>query len=125
MAQFIVVEHHAKRAGLHYDLRFEKPNSNMWLSFASRHELTEAEKTKILLNQTEDHTKEDALFIGEIKSGYGAGILKEWDKGTCDILKYREGKYIQLKFKGRKLKGIYHLIKVAYKENSWLFFKAK
>jgi len=125
MPRFIVVEHKAKRAGLHYDLRFEKPNSSMWMSFASRKPLTEAETKKLMLNRTPDHTKEDALFIGEIKEGYGAGILKKWDDGNCEILKYRKDKYIQINFKGKKLKGIYHLIKTGYKENSWLFFKGK
>ena len=34
-SKFVIMEHHAKRAGLHYDLRFRMPNSDMWASFLS------------------------------------------------------------------------------------------
>ena len=35
---FVVMKHQAKRAGLHYDLRFKIPNSNLWASFAVKRE---------------------------------------------------------------------------------------
>lgn len=128
-SKFIIVEHQARRAGLHYDLRFRMPKSRLWASFAVRKGIPEEVGKKVLAVRTHDHTEKEALFTGEIKSGYGAGKLKKWDSGPCIITKYTSA-HIIVEFKGRKIKGIYHLINTGvmnkdYKSSQYLLFKGK
>lgn len=108
-SKFIVIEHSAKRAGKHYDIRFQIPKLNMWASFACRKEIPIKPGVKILAVRTHDHSQKEALFTGKIESGYGAGTLKKWDGGSCDIIKYSTS-HISIDFKGSKLKGIYHFV---------------
>lgn len=129
-SKFIVVKHDAKRARLHYDLRFIMPKSKIWASFAVRKGLPTQPGTKVLAVRTHDHTEEEALFIGTIKDGYGAGKLTKFDDGQCLIHKYTPS-HIILEFKGRKFKGIYHMIstgvmnKKDFKKRSYMLFKSK
>ena len=87
-SEFVVTEHHAKRAGLHWDMRFRIPKSKMWASFAVRKGVPLKPKTKVLAVRTRDHDRADALLTGELKDGYGAGKFIEWDRGKCIIHKY-------------------------------------
>jgi hypothetical protein len=128
-SEFVVTEHKAKRAGLHWDLRFQMPNSKMWASFAVRKGVPLKEGIKVLAVRTHDHKREEALLTGKIESGYGAGTFKEWDRGKCDIIKYSVS-HIAINFKGKKVKGIYHLINVGvsnkkYKALQYFLFKGK
>ena len=135
-SKFIVVEHHAKKARLHYDLRFEDPNKRgIWLSFAVRKGVPLQPGTRVLAVRTHDHTTKEALFLGKIESGYGAGILKKWDDGQCIIHKFKPGHKV-IEFKGRKVKGFYHLVSTGvikksnyknqdYKNQSYMLFKGK
>lgn len=121
MAQFIVVKHDAKRRGIHYDLRFEIPKSNLWASFAtpkSVDEIPEKEGKRINLIRTHDHKKDEALFTGKIEDGYGAGTLTKYDSGKCEVIKYTNA-HIVVDFKGNKIKGKYHFI------NTMVFSKDK
>ena len=108
-SRFIIVEHHAIKARLHYDLRFKMPGSSNWASFAVRKGVPTNPGQKVLAVRTHDHTTPEALFIGTIKTGYGAGQLKKWDDGSCIIHKYSPS-HIAIEFQGRKVKGLYHLI---------------
>jgi DNA ligase D-like protein (predicted 3'-phosphoesterase) len=130
-SKFIVVKHNAKKARLHYDLRFVMPNSKNWISFAVRKGVPEKPGTKVLAVRTHDHSEEEALFLGTIDDGeYGAGKLDKYDDGKCIITKYSP-KAMTVEFKGRKIKGIYHLINIAlvtkkqsdYKKQSYILFK--
>jgi DNA ligase D-like protein (predicted 3'-phosphoesterase) len=129
-SKFIVVKHDAKRARLHYDLRFIMPKSKIWASFAVRKGLPDKPGTKVLAVRTHDHTDEEALFIGTIKQGYGAGKLTKFDDGQCIIHKYTPS-HIILELKGKKFKGIYHMIstgvmnKKEFKKRSYMLFKSK
>jgi len=128
-SKFIVVEHRANKAGLHYDLRFKMPNSNLWASFAVRKGIPTSPGQKVLAVKTHDHTEKEALFIGTIKQGYGAGVLKKWDDGQCIIHKYGRG-HIVVEFKGRKIKGLYHMVTTGvidkdYKKQTYMLFKGK
>ena len=88
--KFVVMDHKALRAGSHQDLRIQKPNSNMWLSFAIRKGIPLKEGLKHLAVQTEDHTQKGALFTGLIEKGkYGGGSIEKFDSGTCTILKLK------------------------------------
>jgi DNA ligase D-like protein (predicted 3'-phosphoesterase) len=128
-SKFIITEHSAKKAGKHYDLRFKIPTSKNWASFACRKKIPLSPGTKILAVKTNDHSEKEALFIGTIETGYGAGVLKKWDDGSCIIEKYSIS-HIVINFKGSKIKGIYHLINTGvmnkdYKKRNFLLFKGK
>ena len=128
-SKFVIVKHDAKRAKLHYDLRFIMPKSKIWASFAVRKGVPTEPGTKVLAVRTHDHTEKEALFFGTIKQGYGAGRLTKFDDGQCIIHKYSPG-HIAIEFKGRKFKGLYHMIstgvmnKKDFKKKSYMLFKA-
>ena len=128
-SEFVVTEHHAKRAGLHWDLRFEIPKSKMWASFAVRKGVPLKPGTKVLAVRTHDHKRDEALLTGELKSGYGAGKFKEWDRGQCIIHRYTIA-HMSIEFKGKKVKGIYHLVNTGvvdrnFKGKQYFLFKGK
>jgi len=129
-SKFVIVKHDAKRAKLHYDLRFIMPKSKIWASFAVRKGVPTEPGTKVLAVRTHDHTEKEALFFGTIKQGYGAGRLTKWDDGQCIIHKYSPG-HIAIEFKGRKVKGLYHMVstgvmnKKDFKKKSYMLFKGK
>lgn len=129
-SKFVIVKHDAKRAKLHYDLRFVMPKSKIWASFAVRKGVPTQPGTKVLAVRTHDHTEKEALFFGTIKQGYGAGRLTKWDDGRCVIHKYTPG-HIAIEFKGRKVKGLYHMVstgvinKKEFKKKSYMLFKGK
>ena len=128
-SKFVIVKHDAKKARLHYDLRFIMPKSKIWASFAVRKGIPMQPGPKVLAVRTHDHTEKEALFFGTIKQGYGAGRLTKWDDGQCIIHKYSPG-HIIIEFKGRKVKGLYHMIstgvinKKDFKKKSYMLFKA-
>ena len=129
MAKFVVIEHKAIKAGLHYDLRFEIPKSNKWASFAVRKGVPLSPGKKVLAVKTKDHSRKEALFTGTIKAGeYGAGNLKKWDSGSCIILKYSSTS-MTIDFKGSKVKGIYHFVSTGvidkdFKKPTYMLFKS-
>jgi len=127
-SRFIVVKHDAKKARLHYDLRFVMPNSKIWASFAVRKGVPEKSGTKVLAVRTHDHSEKEALFLGTIDDGYGAGKLTKYDDGKCVITKYKSS-HMTVEFFGRKIKGVYHFIntgifnKKDYKKQQFMLFK--
>jgi bifunctional non-homologous end joining protein LigD len=129
-SRFIVVEHDAKKARLHWDLRFVMPSSKNWMSFAVRKGVPLEVGKKVLAVRTHDHSEEEALMLGTIESGYGAGELKKWDDGNCIIHKFSPS-HILIEFKGKKVKGFYHLINTGvvkgqrYKSQQYMLFKGK
>jgi len=130
MSKFIVVQHEAKRAGKHWDLRFQIPGDKNWASFALRKQPDSIKPgEKIGAVRTHLHSEKEALFLGTIESGYGAGVLKEYDSGSCNVMKYTS-KSIVVDFHGRKLKGVYNLLQVKnFDKNAdpkmFIFFKGK
>lgn len=130
-SKFIIVEHHATKARLHWDLRFRIPNSKNWISFAVRKGVPTQPGKRVLAVRTHDHSEQEALFLGKIPEGeYGAGVLKKWDDGDCIIHKFKPG-HITVEFKGRKIKGIYHLVNTGvtnrkkFKKQQYMLFKGK
>lgn len=126
---FVVMKHQAKKAGLHYDLRFKMPKSNLWASFAVRKGVPTNPGKKVLAVRTHDHDRKEALFTGEIKEGYGAGKLTKWDGGSCIIHKYSSS-HMLVEFKGSKVKGMYHLVSTGvidrdFKKQTYMLFKGK
>jgi len=115
---FVIQEHNASH--LHWDLRLEM--EGVLKSWALPKSPPEDTKTKRLAIQVEDHPLDYATFHGEIKEGYGKGIVKIYDKGTYELLK-KNSKEIEINIHGKKLKGRYVLIKTGYVKNGWLFMK--
>ena len=123
MPTFVIHEHHAKN--LHYDFRLEL--GGVLKSWAVPKLPPRFPGLKRLAIQVEDHPKSYATFQGEIKEGYGKGIVRIWDKGNYR-LEEKSPKKIMFTLQGKKLKGKYALVKVdfgAKPEKNWLLMKLK
>ncbi len=120
---YVIQEHNATHH--HFDLRLEM--GGVLKSWAIPKDPPTDSKTKRLAIQTEDHPIDYADFEGTIPEGlYGAGTVKIWDKGTFIPIKIEE-KEIIVDINGKKLKGLFVLLKTSFKgaKNTWLFFKKK
>ncbi|MCX8187725.1 MAG: 3'-phosphoesterase, partial [Nitrososphaeria archaeon] len=67
-----------------------------------------------------DHELDYADFEGEISEGYGAGLVKIWDKGEYKLIEYQEGRKIVFDALGSRLRGRYVFINIG---SGWLLFK--
>jgi len=135
---FVIQEHHASH--LHWDLRLEF--DGVLKSWAIPKQPPKKKHLKRLAIQVEDHPLSYAKFEGEIKEGYGKGIVKIWDKGNYKLIEkdvgtqgrtpknilkniFTKGK-IEIEIFGKQLRGKYVLVKTHYgskPEKSWLFFR--
>ncbi len=121
MPTFVIQEHKSKN--LHYDFRLELGGALK--SWAVPKIPLMAKGMKRLAIQVEDHAKSYANFQGEIKEGYGKGIVKIWDNGNFSLEK-RTPKEIIFNLQGKRLKGRYALIKTNFgsqPEKTWLLTK--
>ena len=116
MPVFVVQEHHARK--LHYDIRFEMNKKLKSWAVPKKPPLRKG--LKRLAIKVQDHALSYATFRGEIKEGYGKGTVKIWDKGTYAMKEKGSGKLV-FKLRGKKLKGVYCLIK--FGEKNWLLFR--
>lgn len=116
---FVVQEHWATHH--HFDFRLEM--DGVLKSWAVPKGIPEKIGIKHLAIEVEDHPLDYINFEGEILSGYGAGIVKIFDKGMYVLIEKDEGKII-FELKGEKLKGTYNLIKFK-SPDQWLLFKTK
>ena len=130
---FVVQRHKASR--LHYDFRLEM--DGVLKSWAVPKGPSMNPKDKRLAMMVEDHPYDYKDFEGIIPSGYGAGIVEIWDKGTYSTIEKNDTDTAEknlraalgagnLKFTlhGKKLKGEFALVKLKGKEeNTWLLIK--
>lgn len=128
-SRFVVMKHKANKAGLHYDLRFVIPKKKDWDSFAVRKGVPTETGKKVLAIRTTVHSEKEALLVGKIEKGYGAGTLTKWDGGSCEIIKYTD-KHMVIDFKGSKIKGVYHMVSTGvidkkFDKKSYMLFKSK
>lgn len=131
---FVIQEHHARQ--LHYDLRLEL--GGVLKSWAVPKEPSLDPAVKRLAIMVEDHPYDYKDFEGTIPEGYGAGTVKIWDRGTYSVdggdVKATEKAIkaglkkgsLHFALEGKRLHGIFHLVKLKNSEkNEWLLIKKK
>jgi bifunctional non-homologous end joining protein LigD len=126
---FCVQKHLASH--LHYDLRLE--HNGVLLSWAVPKGPSLDPSTKRLAMAVEDHPIEYGTFEGVIPSGYGAGIVMLWDKGTWtpevdDVDAALAKGDLKFTLNGYKLKGSWVLVRTKGAwagggDRSWLLIK--
>ncbi|MGH7498741.1 MAG: DNA ligase D [Gemmatimonadales bacterium] len=123
---FVVHKHAARR--LHYDLRLEM--DGVLRSWAVPKGPSYNTADKRLAVHVEDHPLEYGDFEGLIPEGnYGAGAVIVWDRGQwipvgdhADGL--AKGKLL-FELRGRKLHGMWTLVKIKKSERDWLLIKER
>jgi bifunctional non-homologous end joining protein LigD len=136
---FCVQKHLASH--LHYDFRIE--HDGVLLSWAVPKGPSLDPSTKRLAMHVEDHPIEYGEFEGVIPSGYGAGIVMLWDKGTWtpevdDVDAALKKGDLKFTLDGVKLKGSWVLVRTGGRgkgsggggwssggDRSWLLIKHK
>src|SRR5262245_3773142 len=129
-ALFFCVQKHLA-SHLHYDFRLEY--DGVLLSWAVPKGPPLDPKTKRLALHVEDHPIESRDFEGVIPSGYGAGIVMLWDRGTWtaevdDVDAALKKGDLKFTLDGYKLKGSWVLVRTkgGYGgDRSWLLIKHK
>src|SRR4051794_34639157 len=113
-SRFVVQEHHAR--SLHWDLRLE--HDGTLASWAVPKGIPADPKRNHLAVRTEDHPMENLEIHGEIPEGnYGAGTMRIWDRGTFEVLKWRD-KEVMVVFHGERVRGKYVLFRTDAK--NWM-----
>lgn len=125
--RFVVQEHHASR--LHYDFRLEA--AGVLKSWAIPKGPSLNPRHKRLAVMVEDHPVEYINFQGRIAEGhYGAGEVAVWDSGVYEpmdgahILAGLERGIVSFRLYGEKLRGGFHLVRIAHRFDQWLLIKA-
>jgi bifunctional non-homologous end joining protein LigD len=130
-ARFFCVQKHLA-SHLHYDFRLE--HDGVLLSWAVPKGPSLDPGTKRLAMHVEDHPIEYGEFEGVIPSGYGAGIVMLWDRGTWtpevdDVDAALKKGDLKFTLDGYKLKGSWVIVRTkgggwaGGGDRSWLLIK--
>ncbi|HWI74491.1 MAG TPA: DNA ligase D [Baekduia sp.] len=118
--RFVIQEHSATR--LHWDLRLE--HDGALASWAIPNGLPWAAKDNRVAVHTEDHPLEYLEFHGDIPKGsYGAGSMTIWDRGTYDVLKWEDGKKVEVELHGERVTGRYALFPIGPDPKDWMIHR--
>lgn len=127
---YVIQKHDATR--LHYDLRLEM--NGVLVSWAVTRGPSLVPGEKRLAVHVEDHPLEYGGFEGTIPKGeYGGGTVIVWDRGRWkpigDAERGMRKGHLEFELSGRKLKGRWHLIRMASKprekRENWLLIKGE
>src|SRR5438034_7881620 len=123
---FVVHMHAARR--LHWDLRLEM--DGVLTSWAVPKGPSPNRADKRLAVHVEDHPLEYGDFEGLIPEGnYGAGAVIVWDRGrwipTGDSGHGLANGKLLFELRGRKLHGMWTLVKLKKSERDWLLIKER
>jgi bifunctional non-homologous end joining protein LigD len=123
---FVVHKHAARR--LHFDLRLEM--EGVLQSWAVPKGPSYDMADKRLAVHVENHPIEYGDFEGLIPEGnYGAGAVIVWDRGqwipTGDPVEGLEHGKLLFELRGRKLHGMWTLVKIKKSERDWLLIKER
>ncbi len=119
--RFVIHEHHATR--LHWDLRLERDGA--LASWAVPKGLPQAPGENHLAVRVEDHPLEYLDFEAEIPKGqYGAGLVKIWDRGTYECLKW-EPRKVEVALHGERVNARYALFPIdkGAQPKNWLIHR--
>ena len=120
--RFVLQEHSATR--LHWDLRLE--HDGVLVSFAIPNGLPPEPGKNHLAVHTEDHPLDYLEFHGDIPKGqYGAGTMTIADRGTYEVLKWDDGKKIEVHLHGERADAKYALFPLDKSENGrdWMIHR--
>lgn len=84
--EFVVQDHHAHRAGRHFDLRLGDPKSGVAYSWAIPKARLPSPGEKLLAVKQPDHTLGYMDYQGTIESGYGAGDVLQHVRSKTEVL---------------------------------------
>lgn len=115
MWEYVLQEHNADKAGLHYDFRIG-PKDGVGFSWVLKNGLPKNDE-KVLAVRQPDHTIKYFEFEGKIKSGYGAGDVRIVDSGQVEVLNANNNKITFLIYRGSQPEK-YTLIRTGDKD--WL-----
>lgn len=115
---FVIHDHHAEKAGHHYDLRLVDPGTNIAHSWACRR-VPENPGDKVLAVRQPDHTREYTKFKGILASGYGKGTVDIYKSGVVEVLKSDSTHFRFNVYEGTKTIR-YSLINTG--GNNWLWY---
>jgi DNA ligase D-like protein (predicted 3'-phosphoesterase) len=125
---FVIQQHAA--TSLHYDFRLEV--DGVLKSWAVPKGLSTDPREKRLAVQVEDHPLSWGDFEGVIESGYGAGTVIVWDRGTYRNLsdvpmsEALERGHASFWLEGQKLRGGWTLQRIRRgKKPQWLIIKRR
>ena len=124
--RFVIHEHHAR--SLHFDLRLEINGTGK--SWAVPKGPSMDPDNKRLAVAVPDHSLSYFDFEGRLAEGtYGAGEIRIWDSGIYEThidpqLQYDSGR-ITFTFLGKKVRGLFTLVKMSGQPKNWLLIKAE
>ena len=129
MPRFVIQQHAA--TSLHYDFRLEV--DGVLRSWAVPKGPSTDPRDKRLAMEVEDHPLAWGEFEGVIESGYGAGRVIVWDRGTYrplseDFARALDDGHASFWLEGQKLRGGYTLARTRMRgggKPQWLLIKRR